>query len=83
MIEQSMFSQRINTAATVNEILAEHPAAVSVFNALGIDACCGGNASLGEAARRDGASLDALVAALDSLILRGSMRGSMREGDGQ
>jgi iron-sulfur cluster repair protein YtfE (RIC family) len=58
-IEQSSSSTRINTAATVNEILAEHPAAVSVFNALGIDACCGGDASLSEAARRDGASLDA------------------------
>jgi regulator of cell morphogenesis and NO signaling len=72
MIVQPMSSQGTNTAATVNEILAEHPAAVSVFNALGIDACCGGDASLSEAARRDGASLHALLAALDSLILRGS-----------
>ena len=72
MTNQAMPSHSINTAATVNEILAEHPAAVSVFNALGIDACCGGDASLDEAARRDGASLDALIAALDSLILRGS-----------
>ena len=72
MTERQMVSQRINTAETVNEILAKHPAAVSVFNALGIDACCGGDASLSEAARRDGASLDTLLAALDSLILRGS-----------
>ena len=72
MTNQAMPSPSLNTAATINEILAEHPAAVSVFNALGIDACCGGDASLDEAARRDGASLEALIAALDSLILRGN-----------
>lgn len=75
MPEHPLSSQVINTAATVNEILAQHPAAVSVFNALGIDACCGGDASLTEAARRDGASLDTLLAALDSLIMqRGDVR---------
>jgi regulator of cell morphogenesis and NO signaling len=61
-------AQTIDTAATVNEILAQHPAAVSAFNTFGIDACCGGNASLDEAARRDGADLDALIAALDAII---------------
>ena len=60
----------IDTAATVNEILAAHPAAVSTFNTFGIDACCGGDASVVEAARRDGADLDALIAALDAIIDR-------------
>ena len=58
----------IDTAATVNEILVQHPAAVSAFNTFGIDACCGGDASLEAAARRDGADLVALIAALDKLI---------------
>jgi len=58
----------IDTAATVNEILAQHPAAVSAFNTFGIDACCGGDASLDEAARRDGADFGALIAALDAII---------------
>jgi len=58
----------IDTAATVNEILAQHPAAVSAFDTFGIDACCGGDASLAEAARRDGADLGALIAALDRII---------------
>ena len=58
----------IDTAATVNEILAQHPAAVSAFNTFGIDACCGGDASLAEAARRDGADLGALIAALARII---------------
>lgn len=61
-------SLTIDTAATVNEILVKHPAAVSAFNAFGIDACCGGDASLAEAARRDGADVDALIAALDAII---------------
>ena len=61
-------TRTIDTAATVNEILAQHPTTVSVFNRLGIDACCGGNASLDEAARRDGVDLDALIAALDAII---------------
>jgi regulator of cell morphogenesis and NO signaling len=61
-------SLTIDTAATVNEILAQHPAAVSAFNTFGIDACCGGDASLDEAARRDGADIAALIAALDAII---------------
>ena len=64
-------AQAVDTAATVNEILAQHPGAVSTFNTFGIDACCGGNASLDEAARRDGADLAALIAALDAVIDRG------------
>jgi regulator of cell morphogenesis and NO signaling len=60
----------IDTAATVNEILAQHPAAVSAFNTFGIDACCGGDAPLDEAARRDGADLTALTAALQEILAR-------------
>ena len=61
-------SRTVDTAATVNEILAQHPATVSVFNVFGIDACCGGDASLDEAARRDNADVVALIAALDAII---------------
>jgi regulator of cell morphogenesis and NO signaling len=61
-------TRAIDPAATVNEILGQHPATVSAFNTFGIDACCGGNASIDEAARRDGADLDALIAALDAII---------------
>jgi len=63
-------SPTVDTAATVNEILAQHPATVSVFNLFGIDACCGGDASLDEAARRDNANIVALIAALDAIIDR-------------
>ena len=57
---------RIDPAWTVNEVLQRHPGTVAVFNAFGIDACCGGASPLSEAARRDGADLDALVAALEA-----------------
>ena len=40
---------------TVNEAIRRFPATVAVFNAFGIDACCGGAAMLAEAAVRDGA----------------------------
>ena len=74
MIEKPTTSPGVNKAATVNEVIAALPAAVAVFNAFGVDACCGGDASLSEAARRDGAGVDALLAALDALILRAEAR---------
>jgi regulator of cell morphogenesis and NO signaling len=58
----------VDPTATVNEILVSYPSTVSVFNQFGIDACCGGAASLGEAARRDGADIDRLIDALDAII---------------
>ena len=64
---RSASNPAIDTTASVNEILLKYPAAVSVFNELGIDACCGGDASLEEAARRDGADIDRLIAALDAI----------------
>jgi iron-sulfur cluster repair protein YtfE (RIC family) len=62
---QTATNLTIDRSATVNEILVQHPATVSVFNSFGIDACCGGDADLVEAARRDGADVDALLAALE------------------
>ncbi len=49
---------------TVNDTIARHPATVAVFNAFGIDACCGGAAGIDEAAIRDGADPSALLDAL-------------------
>ena len=59
----------IDRSATVNESLVQYPATVSVVNSFGIDACCGGDADLAEAARRDGADLNALLSALETLVL--------------
>lgn len=70
MTQQS--TRRIDPAATVNEILLSCPSAVSVFNEFGIDACCGGDASLTEAARRDGVELESVIDALEALTGGGS-----------
>ena len=56
------------TAATVNEITARYPETIAVFNDFGVDACCGGDAVLREAAARDGVDLPALAAALERVI---------------
>ena len=53
---------------TVNELLLAVPATVEVFNAFGIDACCGGAVPLDEAAARDGAPVEALLDALRPLV---------------
>lgn len=60
----------IDTADTVNAIIARYPATVSVFNTFGIDACCGGDASVEEAARRDGVNVQLLVEKLQAFMTR-------------
>ena len=59
---------QVDRTETVNEIIVHHPASVATFNAFGIDACCGGDASVEDAARRDGADIEALLVALDAII---------------
>jgi len=49
---------------TVNQTISAHPATVAVFNRFGIDACCGGSATIEAAASRDGADAAALLHAL-------------------
>lgn len=46
---------------SVNEAIRLAPASIEVFNRYGIDACCGGAASIRAAALRDGAPLEALM----------------------
>jgi regulator of cell morphogenesis and NO signaling len=53
---------------TVNEVLRQHPGAVSVFHRLGIDACCGGARSLHEVAIRHRVDLAALLAELATAV---------------
>ena len=55
---------------TVNDVLHCHPATMRVFNAFGVDACCGGAASLADAAGDAGIEPVALLEALESVILR-------------
>ena len=53
---------------TVNDAVARHPRTVAIFNEFGIDACCGGAATIEEAARRDGVDPDALAEAVRRVI---------------
>lgn len=57
-------TELIDADLTVNEAIRRFPATVAVFNDFGIDACCGGAASLADAAERDGADPRALLAAV-------------------
>lgn len=58
----------LDVSTAVNDVLKQYPETVSVFNAFGIDACCGGAASLREAARRHGVDLAELLAALQTAV---------------
>ncbi|HLH25822.1 MAG TPA: DUF542 domain-containing protein [Chloroflexota bacterium] len=49
---------------TIGEVVKRYPAALGVFNARGLDTCCGGGLPVAEAARRHGLDLAELLAAL-------------------
>lgn len=59
----------LDPTLTVNAVLARWPSTVAPLNALGIDCCCGGGASLRAAAAEAGVPLDVLLAALRASIL--------------
>jgi regulator of cell morphogenesis and NO signaling len=65
--------QSITDVITVKEIVAQYPETLAVFNRFGIDSCCGGGVPVADAARRDGADLDPLLAALEGVRSGGTM----------
>lgn len=60
----SIQPQTIDPTLTIGAVLQRYPATLAVFNAHGLDACCGGALSLAEAAARHGLDLPELLAAL-------------------
>jgi regulator of cell morphogenesis and NO signaling len=54
----------IDQELSVNEVMKRYPATMEIFNRFGIDTCCGANASVTEAARRDGVDVEALLEAI-------------------
>lgn len=54
----------ITTASTVDDAVARSSSAIAVFHDLGIDTCCGGGATLAEAAASSGVDLITLLATL-------------------
>jgi len=59
----------LDTTETVGEIARRHPAAVAVFEALGIDYCCGGNKSLEDACQKKNVSLNLVLSDLSSALV--------------
>ncbi len=56
--------ETINEKTVVNDCIKQFPKTIGVFTRYHIDSCCGGAVSIEEAARRDGAPLEELMAAL-------------------
>lgn len=54
----------IDPNVTVRETIARHPETKAVFARFGLDTCCGSGVPIVDAAHRDGADLDTLLAAL-------------------
>jgi iron-sulfur cluster repair protein YtfE (RIC family) len=54
--------------SSVDTVMARHPATMEVFNAFGVDTCCGAHSSVREAAVRDGVDEAVLVTALRRAI---------------
>jgi regulator of cell morphogenesis and NO signaling len=55
----------LTPSQTVRSIVQENPAAVAVFESIGIDYCCGGNKSLEEACQKAKLSVEAVLANLE------------------
>lgn len=59
---------QLDCKLSVNAVIAQHPATTSVFNAHGIDTCCGGAKSVEDAAREAG---------VDPTVLCGQLLGAI------
>jgi regulator of cell morphogenesis and NO signaling len=57
--------QKVTKELVVNDCIKLYPNTIGVFTKFNIDSCCGGAVSIEEAARRDGAELEALMTALN------------------
>ena len=54
----------IDSSWTVNEVIGMYPETITVFNSFGMDMCCGGDATLQDAAEEAEVDRDALMIAL-------------------
>lgn len=64
----------IQSGMTLDDITNRHPETLEVFNRFGMDRCCGGGATLSEAAERDRVPLRTLRDALEETIARREAR---------
>lgn len=56
----------IDLSTAVGEIVARHPSTSRIFDRAGVDFCCGGKKSLGEACRANGLAADRLLGELEA-----------------
>ncbi|OGP21484.1 MAG: hypothetical protein A2054_00800 [Deltaproteobacteria bacterium GWA2_55_10] len=56
---------KVNKYMVVNDCIKIYPKTIGIFTQFHIDSCCGGAVSIEAAARRDGAALEELMAALN------------------
>jgi iron-sulfur cluster repair protein YtfE (RIC family) len=61
----------IDPAVTVRETMARLPQTKDVFSRFGVDTCCGSGIPILDAAHRDGADLEGLLAALREVAASG------------
>jgi Regulator of cell morphogenesis and NO signaling len=54
----------LDASWTINETIAQFPETITLFNAFGIDTCCGGDETIEAAARNSETELDALLGRL-------------------
>ena len=54
----------IDATRTVNDIIAAHPTTVAVFDAWGVDSCCGGHLPLATVAEKHRFDLEKLLTEL-------------------
>jgi iron-sulfur cluster repair protein YtfE (RIC family) len=59
-------SKLITPDLTVNEAILQSPDAIQVFQEAGIDTCCGGARTIGEACIRHGVDIGALLSRLNT-----------------
>lgn len=62
-----MTNNRISKDDIVNDIIRLYPNTIGVFNEFQIDSCCGGAATVEEAALRDKADPEKLLARLNEV----------------
>ena len=59
----------LDTTQTVGEIARQYPASVPVFEAFGIDYCCGGGRSLEDACKKENVALNLVLSNLASALV--------------
>jgi regulator of cell morphogenesis and NO signaling len=65
----------INITNTVRQVALEVPGAVEIFDRAGIDYCCGGSRSIGEACARAGVRVDYVIPLLEEIEKAGAEKG--------